>query len=164
MVTLYNAISADGFISRLDDSEDFIPDELWSDFLNLCRQCDVVVMGRRTYEVIQSYEPGLVRSFGELKIKKVVVSKNEEFVPKLGYVKVGSPEEAVEQGKKILLSSGPTLNTDFYKLGLIDKVIFNVVPVEVVEGVPVFNLEPELVLESEEDKEYSKLKIYRARK
>ena len=55
MITSYNVISKDGYIATKDGKEDFIPSYLWDTFLDICSQNDVVVMGRKTYEAIQTY-------------------------------------------------------------------------------------------------------------
>ncbi len=156
MVTLYNAVSSDGFIATKDGKEDFIPDSFWNDFVNQCKEYDVVVMGRKTYEAIQEYGKEYISGFESLPIKKVIVSTTPTFNPKEGYVKVSTPQEALKLGTHILLSSGPTLNTAFYNSGNIDKVILNTVPIELGEGIPVFNIQPKLELVSEENK----IKVY----
>ena len=38
MITLYNVISADGYITERDGSEDFIPDSVFDDFIDLCKE------------------------------------------------------------------------------------------------------------------------------
>lgn len=48
MVTIFNIISADGYIARENGEEDFIPDELWFEFLKLCKNYDAFIMGRKT--------------------------------------------------------------------------------------------------------------------
>ena len=53
MITLYNVISADGFIARLDGDEDFIPDDLWPHTLEFFKKYDALVMGRKTYDAMQ---------------------------------------------------------------------------------------------------------------
>ncbi len=150
MITLYNVISRDGFIADKDGNEDFIPDELWNDFLELCTHYDVVVMGRKTYEAIQGYDDGLIEAFEKLAIKKIVVSTREDFRPKAGYIKISQPREIINYGSNILLTSGPSLNTFFLTANLLDKVIFNELPVEIGEGIKPFSVESALKLEKEE--------------
>lgn len=151
MLTLYNVISQDGFIAREDGDEDFIPDELWTDFLDLCQQYDALILGRKTYNAVQEYPENLIEDFERLELKKVVVTRDENFTPKKGYLVAHSPEEAMKFGKNILLSSGPTLNTDFLEKGLIDKVIFNILPERINTGLKVFNHEADLIINSEKE-------------
>jgi dihydrofolate reductase len=143
MVTLYNVISADGFIARKDDSEDFIPDEMWPVTLEMYRQYDTLVMGRKTYDVMQKYPKELIGPFNKLSLKKVVVTHDEDFHPdsQLGYVVIHTPEEALTMGTNVLVSSGPILNTYLLEKSLIDKIIFHKVPAKIGEGIKPFNLE-----------------------
>lgn len=139
MVTLYNVISADGFIAHSDGSEDFIPDELWSKTLGLFRKYDSLIMGRKTYDSMQKYDKKLLEQFENLKIKKIVVSKNSNFIPKQGYETFQSPEEAIKDGSNILVSSGPELNTYLLRKGLVKEIIFwKLLNVEIGTGVQPF--------------------------
>lgn len=151
MITLYNVISADRFIARKDGSEDFIPDEVWEDFLDLCHEYQAVVMGRKTYEAMQQYEPMLLKAFEIISIQKIVVSRDKNFFPKEGYVKISSPEEVASLGLYTLLTSGPSLNTAFLKEKLIDRVILNKLPNAIGEGMRQFEngSEPLLIAEPE---------------
>ena len=138
MITLYNVISADGFIARKDGSEDFIPDEKWEDFLSLCDEYEAVVMGRKTYEAIQKYDQSLLEKFEDKQIKKIVVSTDANLILKKGYVQMSSPKEVASLGLQTLLTSGPSLNTAFLREKLIDKVILNKIPISIGEGITQF--------------------------
>jgi len=151
MVTLYNAVSEDGFIARKDGSEDFIPDEVWGDFLSFCKMYDSLVMGRKTYETIQKYPEEMIKELETLNIKKIVVTKDSKFNVKPGYLIVNSPKEAISKGINILLSSGPTLNASVLNQGLVDIAILNIIPEKIGSGIKVFETKPNLILESEED-------------
>lgn len=138
MLTSYNVISADGFIAAADGSEDFIPDALWEDFLELLPEYDTLIIGRSTYTAIQSFGEALIHPFETTPIQKVVVTRDAAFPLKEGYVMAGSPCEALALGTNILLSSGPSLNTAFLKEGLIDQVLTIEIPVRLVSGIPRF--------------------------
>ena len=125
MVTLYNTVSQDGFIARKNGDEDFIPDEVWDDFINICRQYDAVVFSRKAYEAIQKYPAAMYKKLDDLNIKKAVVTQNSHFSAKPGFIIAHSLRDAFALGKNILFSSGPTLNTIALKKNLIDKIIFN---------------------------------------
>jgi dihydrofolate reductase len=139
MVTLYNVVSADGFIARKDGNEDFIPDELWPVTLSLMREYEVLVMGRRTYEALQEYEEALLKPFEEMSIKKIVVSRDEDFQQKEGYVKISNPSGMSRHGSNILVCSGPTLNNYLLHENLVDAVIHHKLGVEVGDGIKVFD-------------------------
>lgn len=137
MVTLYNVISSDGFIARKDGSEDFIPDDLWQEFLTLCGQYDVLVLGKGAYDAIQKYDAESIEAFEALPIKKIVVSRSSESI-KSGYVLVHSPQEAFADGGNLLVCSGPTLNTSILEQNLADKIILRKLDVAIGEGIEPF--------------------------
>ena len=141
MVTLYNVVSSDGFIARPDGREDFIPDDLWGKFLDICRKYGTLVIGRKTYETIQRYDKKLLIPFESLPIKKIIVTSNREFRLKPGYVIAHSPEDAIISSENILVSSGPTLNDFLLQKGLVDKIIFHEVPIAIGNGIKAFNSE-----------------------
>jgi dihydrofolate reductase len=151
MVTLYNVISEDWFIAREDGSEDFISDELWPETLRIHTEFDVLVMGRKTYETIQSYPPELQETLEALELRKVVVTHNPDFVAKEGYEVMTRPEDALGLSGKILVSSGPTLNNYLFQNKLVNKVILRQVPEAIAEGIPVFDTQYRelLILKSE---------------
>lgn len=151
MLTLYNAVSEDGFIASKDGAEEFIPDEVWGDFLSLCKMYDSLMMGRKTYETIQAYPEEMIKEFESLNIKKIVVTSNNKYNVKPGYLIVGSPKDALPLGINILLSSGPTLNESVLSQGLVDTVIKNIIPEKIGDGIKQFEKQPNLFLESEED-------------
>ena len=139
MLTLYNVISSDGFIARKDGSEDFIPDNLWPNFLNLCREYGALIMGRKTYDAIQNYGKEFFWSFEELQIKKIVISGNRNFLPKKGYIVVHSPKDALVLAPDALVSSGPMLNNFLLKNGMVKKIILHEVPISIKEGIKPFD-------------------------
>ncbi len=149
MVTAYNVISCDGYIARKNGDEDFIPDELWGTFLNLCKKYDTEVMGGNTYRTIQKYPKKQILEFENLSIQKIIVTNDLSFAAKPGYTVVHSPKEAFALGKNVLLSSGPGLNTSALNEGLIDKVILIILSEEIGQGIKQFNIEPNLTLRSE---------------
>lgn len=138
MLTLYNVISSDGFIATKDGGEDFIPDEVWGDFLELCTRYDALIIGKNTYSTIQSFGKEFVEPFEKLNIEKVVVTRDKNFKPKKGYAVTDSLRETVTLRPNMLLSSGPKLNTAFLNEKLIDRIVLNKLPVAVGEGIPQF--------------------------
>ena len=138
MLTLYNVVSSDGFIARMNGDEDFIPDEVWGDFLELLAEFDALLIGKNTYSMIQSFERELVEPFEKTSIKKYVVTKDINFVPNGNYIKVDTLQAAVSVAPNILLCSGPGLNTAFLKEGLIDQVILNKLSVSIGAGLRQF--------------------------
>jgi dihydrofolate reductase len=153
MITLYNAVSSDGFIARKDGSEDFIPNVVWDDFIELSHLFDVLVMGKNTYQTLQHYEPEELERFEHLPIKKVVISREPDIELKKGYTLAHTVTDVPKLGKNILLSSGPSLNTAFLKEKLIDIIILNIVPTNIDTGIREFNgMTPELTLKQREER------------
>jgi dihydrofolate reductase len=155
MVTLYNVISLDGFIADENGNEDFIPDEVWNDFLELCNIHDTLIIGKDTYAAIQSFGKELVEPFENTDIRKVIVTRDESFIPKATYEKVHSIDDSLKMGSNFLLSSGPSLNTAFLKEKLIDRIILNRLPTPLSKGIPQFetNTHPLLIPLPEPTKE-----------
>ena len=162
MVTLYNVISHDWFITDKDGSEDFIPDELWPQTLEIYRQFDVLAMGRKTYETIQAYPSALTQSFEKLSGRKVVVTHDPHLEVREGYQVVTSLEAVLEASSNVLVSSGPTLNNYLLEHALVDTIIFHQLPINIDIGTEVFapgyrNL---LTLVSETDEGIAKKLLY----
>lgn len=163
MFTLYNVVSSDGFIARTDGSEDFIPDELWGNFLDLCRKYGTLIMGRKTYDTIQSYGEEPLRLFEELPIRKIVVSGNRDFQPKPGYVVVHSPQDALTLAPDALVSSGPTLNNFLLRNGLVKKIILHEVPTSIGEGIEPFDRQEIMLIPTDETPQLDGVKVHEYR-
>ncbi|MEK7650780.1 MAG: dihydrofolate reductase family protein [Patescibacteria group bacterium] len=151
MLTLYNVISQDGFIARENGDEDFIPDALWTDFLDLCQKNDAVIISRKTYEAIQEYPRNLIESFENLATKRVVVTEKSDLVLSPKYLIAHSPAEAMTAGQNLLLSSGAILNQAFLENNLVDQVILNVLATKIGAGIRAFTTQPKLSLITEEN-------------
>jgi dihydrofolate reductase len=136
MITTYNVVSSNGFIATKDGKEDFIPDEVWNDFLDLCTETygknGAVIIGRKTYDTIQAYADELIRPFEELPIKKIVLSRDNNFNIKKGYIVLHSLGDLdLLEEDNFLVSSGPDLNMSLLNNNLIDMVILNVLPISI---------------------------------
>lgn len=140
MVTLYNVVSQDGFITRPDGSEDFIPDKLWPKTLEFFKQFDLLVMGRKTYEVLQEYSENLLVPFEQLDISKVIVTKDINFLPRMGYEIANSPEEALRMRDNVVVSSGPTLNNYLLEHNLVDKIVLHRISKKIGNGIKPYDV------------------------
>ena len=99
---------------------------------------------------IQNYLLGrryhLLQGFDDLKtVTRVILTHDEKFSLD-GYVIAKSPEDALrilsaKGHERALVSGGPTINSAFLKANLIDEIIFNIEPVAVGKGLPVFAAE-----------------------
>lgn len=160
MLTLYNVISSDGSIARNDGSEDFIPDNLWSNFLNLCLGYGTLIMGRKTYDAVQQYGEEFIQPFEELPIRKIVISGNHTFHPKQGYTVVHSPADALALAPDALVSSGPTLNNFLLKHGLVKKIILHEIPISIGEGIKPFDRDGVILIPSGGAPKLDGVKVY----
>ena len=89
-ITLFLAMSLDGFIAKPDDSVTWSQD-VWDTYAILCSEVGNLIVGRRTFE--------LMKTAGDLDkmtlINLVVVSKSLSGATDMGVVFVTSPKEAV---------------------------------------------------------------------
>ena len=146
-VTFGGANSFDNYFARKDDSVDWL---MWTDevapiMAEFWKSIDTIVMGRRTYEVALRMGvgggayPGMKnyvfsRTMKQNPKKKV---KNLEFIS-------GDAAEFVrklkaEEGKDICVMGGGLLAKSLFEADLIDEIGFNIHPVLLGSGIPVFH-------------------------
>lgn len=136
------AMSLNGFVADESGSEDFISHANWETFCKLAREKGNFIIGRKTFEAVKNWDAGY--GFDDLgDVTRVVLTAAKPDEIGTGYVIASSPQDALEQisgrgMQSALVSGGPTVNTAFIKAGLIDEIIFNVEPVIVGKGKPVF--------------------------
>lgn len=144
-VTFGGACSLDGFFARRDDSVDWL---MWSDEAGeimgeYWKTVDTVVMGRKTYEVGLKMTKGKSNPYAGMKAyvfsrtlkaesgrgAKIIASDAVAFVRKLKR----------ESGKDICVLGGGELANSLLAGGVIDEIGFNIQPVLLGEGVPLFH-------------------------
>ncbi len=138
-VTFGGANSLDNFIARKDDTVDWL---LWGKEVNsimksFWKTIDTVVMGRRTYEVASSGGyPGVRNYVFSRTIKKspdkrieIISEDAADFVRKL----------KSEKGKGICVMGGGVLAQSLFDADLIDEIGFNIHPVLLGSGIPLFH-------------------------
>jgi|SRR5579863_6978492 len=146
-LSVFCGVSVDGFLSRRDHRLDFLQthEQEPHGFEEFYASVDVVVIGRRTYEVVLSFggwgygkKPVVVLSSRKLdfsSLKKAVVSQMS-----------GEPAEIVAQfearGYKHAYIDGGITIQRFLAAGLIDRLIISRVPVLIGEGIPLFGPTP----------------------
>lgn len=153
-ISVYIAVSLDGFIARKDGGLDWLPPGSDGDedfgYAEFISSIDFIVMGRNTFEK--------VLTFGNWPYtKKVIVltSKNLTLPPELTD-KVEtlhlSPRELVHQmdirgAKGIYLDGGITIQR-FLREGLVDEITITTIPILIGEGLPLFgSLKKDIKLE-----------------
>jgi len=137
-------VSLDGFLARPDDALDFLHtgEQEPHGFREFLASVDVVVIGRRTFEVVQKL--GHLALYGE---KPVVVlsSRPLDFSSITGGVvrqMSGEPTEIVKQlgshdFKHAYIDGGLTIQR-FLAAGLVDRFVITRVPVLIGAGIPLF--------------------------
>jgi dihydrofolate reductase len=142
-VTFGGANSLDNFFARKDDTVDWL---LWCKEVNqimkdFWKNIDTVVMGRRTYEVATRNGGGIGSHAG---VKTYIFSRT---IKKPGDKKITFVAEDAaefvrrlkeEDGKDICVLGGGLLAKSLFEADLIDEVGFNIHPVLLGSGIPLF--------------------------
>lgn len=144
-VTFGGANSLDNFIARPDGAVDWLlwGEEAQSIIADFWTTIDTVVMGRKTYEVALKQSKGSGNPYGRM--KTYVFSRT---------LKAGAHEaleiisaDAVEfvralksrEGRDICVMGGGLLARPLLEAGLIDEIGFNIHPVLLGSGIPLFH-------------------------
>lgn len=146
-VSVFCGTSVDGFLARLDDTFDFLQagESVPHGFREFFNTVDVVVLGRRTFEVVRR-----LGHFGLYGKKQIVVLSSRPL--DLSPIKVrieqmsGTPQEIVSQLEKrrfkhAYVDGGITIQR-FLAAGLVDRITVTRVPLLIGQGIPLFGLLP----------------------
>lgn len=144
-VTFGGANSLDNYIARKDDAVDWLiwGKEAYAIMADYWKTIDTIVMGRKTYEVALKQTKGksnpypgiksyvFSRTLSKSRDKSVEIIKTDaaQFVRGL---KSG-------EGKDICVMGGGLLAKSLFEAGLIDEVGFNIHPVLLGQGIPLFH-------------------------
>ncbi len=143
MLTLYNVVSADGFIASTSGEEDFIPESYWKFTLEILKKYDCIILGRKTYEAIQNYEEEFRETFDRLPAIKFVITTNKNFQVKEGYNLAHTSEEVIQSNMNIVVTSGHILNDYLLSKNLVDKIMYHEVPVPIFNGIKPYYVSPD---------------------
>ncbi len=143
-ITFGGAISLDPYLARPDGSVDWI---MWSDEAGdmmgeYWSKIDTVLMGRKTYEVAlrsgqYSGESGGIKTIVFSRtLQPSTVSGDVEFVMDNAVEFVRRLKNA--PGKEICLMGGGELAKPLFEAGLIDEIGFNIHPILLGAGIPLF--------------------------
>ena len=141
-VVFGGANSLDNYFARKDHAVDWL---MWSNevgkiMADYFKEFDVMVMGRRTYEVALSMghsgvNPGMKtyvfsRTLKARKTKDLEIT-SEDVAEFVGQIKQ-------EEGKDICIMGGGLLAKSLFEANLIDEIGFNIHPVLLGSGIPLF--------------------------
>jgi len=150
-------VSLDGFVTGPGGEMDWIiiDEEIFKDSISFAATTDTVLYGRKTYEMMSGYWPGVLTNpnstalelhYAEWieNIHKIVFSKTlkkaewnntrlikENIVEKVPLLKQ-------QDGKSMMIFGSPSLTHSFMQMNLIDEYRINVNPVVLGKGVPLF--------------------------
>ncbi len=138
------AMSLDGYIARRDGSYDWIPMDPSIDWGTFMSRFDTVLMGRRTYEVVEREGLGIISGLNVYVFSQSVLHDRV----REAHLVTGSPGEAVKQlksesKKDIWLMGGGDLFRTLLDARLVDIVEVTVVPVLLGDGIPLVKAGPE---------------------
>jgi dihydrofolate reductase len=143
-VSVFCGTSVDGFLARPDDTFDFLKagEAVPHGFTAFLNSVDVVVMGRRTFEVVRDL--GHFGLYGKKHV--VVLSSSPLDLSSVKSAKIqqmsGTPEEIVarleERGFKHAYVDGGITIQRFLKAGLVDRITVTRVPVLIGQGIALF--------------------------
>ena len=156
------ANSLDNFIARKDDAVDWLlfSKDVQKIMTDMWENIDTIVMGRKTYEVAQRMGGGSggypgVKTYVFSRTIKKSNSKKLFFVNEDAVAYVRRLKEEKE-GKDICVMGGGVLAKSLFEADLIDEIGFNIHPVLLVSGIPLFyEMSRQIDLELKECKQLS---------
>jgi dihydrofolate reductase len=143
-LTFGGANSLDNYLARVDHAVDWLlwGEEAASVMTDYWKTIDTVLMGRKTYEVAVRLGQGGGSYAG---VKTYVLSRTLADGPDGGVTVVGRDaaefvrELKGQDGKDICLMGGGELARSLFEAGLIDEIGFNIHPVLLGAGIPLFH-------------------------
>ncbi|OGM11384.1 hypothetical protein A2Z22_01210 [Candidatus Woesebacteria bacterium RBG_16_34_12] len=138
-ITLYMAISVDGYIAKKDGDSDWISEDDNENFEEEIGKRGCIIVGRKTFD---QFKGDLYPIEGVTNI--ILTTNQKEKKEDRNVFFACSPQEAVEIAKKqghkeVLLIGGGTTNRLFLKENLIDEVILSVHPLILGDGIKLFD-------------------------
>ena len=133
-VVLYMAITANGYIAK-ENNETPWSDEEWESFSEKVKKIKNLVVGRKTFEIMEQGEE--FQKIGNP--FTVIVSNQKENNSNF----VNSPEQAIKLLKErgffeILVAGGSTLNSSFLQKTLVDEIYLDIEPFLFGKGIKLF--------------------------
>ena len=148
-ISVFIAISLDGYISRKDGSidwlnkaNDVVPAGEYCGFSKFFNSIDTLIMGRNSYEQALTFDhwPYENKPVIVLSSKKISIP---DFLPKTVSSSSETPEELVKrlsisETKHLYVDGGITIQR-FFNAGFIDEITITTIPILLGEGKPLFS-------------------------
>src|SRR3989344_2448953 len=108
-VILDMATTLNSIIARKNFDEDFLSEYNWEVFCKIANKIGCFIIGRKTYEIITTYEDYTLDKIKN--VRKIVISKNKSLKGEKDFFFVKSPREAINKAKtlgfkEVLLAGG----------------------------------------------------------
>ena len=141
-LTFGGASSLDNFIARKDGAVDWL---MWGDeaaavMKDFWQKIDTILMGRKTYEVGLALSKGKKNPYPNM--KTYVFSRTLKGGEDIEIVSENAAEFVrdlkMQEGKEICLMGGGDFARTLFEAGLIDEIGFNIHPVLLGQGIPLF--------------------------
>ena len=134
-VTLHLAISADGFIAKLDGDSSWVAPADEALFKERAREAGCLVVGKKTFDQYHG------EIYPVADVLNIVMSRHPQ-PEEAGILYVSSPQEAIavaqERSAGLLIAGGGLVSGSFLEAGLIDEVFLSVHPLFLYDGIRPF--------------------------
>lgn len=141
-VTIEMACSINGLIATEDGNEDFLSYRGWEIMLELLKEYDVLIWGRKTWDNIISWGDEYLNDLKNLNI--IILSSRKKETNKFpNVIYCNSIDECLKVCEKmkygkLFISGGATINNAFMERGIVDNIILNYNPYVLNKGIPLF--------------------------
>lgn len=141
-ITIEMACSINGLIATEDGNEDFLSFRGWEIMLELLKEYDVLIWGRKTWDNILSWGDEYLKDLKD--INMIILSRTKTHVKEFSNVRYcDSVEECLKlcdqlRYEKLFISGGATINNAFMEKGIVDNIILNYNPFVLNQGIPLF--------------------------
>ncbi len=166
-VTFGVANSLDNYIARKDGAIDWLmwSDEVQSLIVDFWKTIDTILMGRKTYNPSLSHSKGKKNPYGGMKtyvFSRTLKSSTDKSVEIVSEDAAKSVRKLKNQeGKGICVMGGGELAKSLFEANLIDEIGFNIHPVLLGTGIPLFHeMERQIDLELLECKTFKNGCVY----
>lgn len=161
-VTIEMACSINGLIATEDGEEDFLSYRGWEIMLELLKNYDVLIWGRKTWDNVLSWGEEYLKDLRKLNII-ILSTENRETSEFSNVIYSNSIDDCLKKCKelryeKLFISGGATVNNAFMEKGIVNNIILNYNPYILNKGIPLFKgkyfenkLKLEKVIKEKED-------------